>query len=112
MSISEKIKAINKKIEQSKTQYNLASQTAKISALSSGIVSKYDFMTAKNVLSEKYLPEKAETIKRFEYSPLGKELKKETSFAEKRYQKFENVFESNKRKKTKQKTKEVVLSQI
>ena len=69
-------------------------------------------MTAKNVLSEKYLPEKAATIKRFEYSPLGNELKKETSFAEKRYQKFENVFESNKRKKTKQKTKEVVLSQI
>ena len=38
MSISEKIKAINK-IEQNKTQYNLDRQTAKISVLSSGNVS-------------------------------------------------------------------------
>ena len=33
MSISEKIKAINKKIEQHKAQYDLDRQTAKISAL-------------------------------------------------------------------------------
>ena len=39
MSISEKIKAINNKIEQSKVQYNLDRETAKISALSSGNVS-------------------------------------------------------------------------
>ena len=36
MSISEKIKAINNKIEQNKAQYNLKRQTAKISDLSSG----------------------------------------------------------------------------
>ena len=36
MSISEKIKAINNKIEQSKVQYNLDRETAKISALPSG----------------------------------------------------------------------------
>ena len=40
MSISEKMKAINKKIEQNKAQYGLDRQTSKISALSSGIVSK------------------------------------------------------------------------
>ena len=34
MSISEKIKAINRKIEQNKTQKNLDRQTGKISALS------------------------------------------------------------------------------
>ena len=39
MSISEKIKTINKKIEQNNGQYNLDRQTAKISALSSGNVS-------------------------------------------------------------------------
>ena len=33
MSISEKIKAINNKIEQRKAQYNLHRETAKISAL-------------------------------------------------------------------------------
>ena len=43
MSISEKIKAINKKIEQNKVQYNLDRQTAKISPLSLGKVGKYEF---------------------------------------------------------------------
>ena len=41
MSISKKIKAINKKIEQNKAQYSLDRQTGKISALSTGNVSKY-----------------------------------------------------------------------
>ena len=41
MSISEKIKAINNKIEKNKAQYNLGRKTAKISALSSGNGSKY-----------------------------------------------------------------------
>ena len=39
MSISEKIKTIDNKIEQNKAQYNLDRQTAKISALSSENVS-------------------------------------------------------------------------
>ena len=42
MSISEKIKAINNKIEQNKAQYNLDRQTSKISGLSSGNVGKYE----------------------------------------------------------------------
>ena len=83
MSISEKIKAINKKMEQNKAQYNLDKQTAKISALSSGNVSKYEFLTGKDVLPEKELVEKAAALKRFEYSPLGKELKAQNSAAEK-----------------------------
>ena len=57
MSISEKIKAINNKIEQSKDQYDLDRQTAKISALSSGNVSKYEFLTGKDVLTGKDLLE-------------------------------------------------------
>ena len=43
MSINEKIKAINNKIDQNKAQYNLDRQTARISILSSGNVSKYEF---------------------------------------------------------------------
>ena len=74
MGISEKIKTIDNKIEQNKAQYNFARQTAKISALSSGNVSKYKFLSSKDVLSEKDLLEKAATIKILEYSPLGKEL--------------------------------------
>ena len=95
MSISEKIKAINNKIEQNKAQYNLDKQTVKISASPSGNVSKYEFLTGKDILPEKDLLEKAATIKRFEYSLLGKELEKQTSVAEKHYQKFDSGFESN-----------------
>ena len=61
MSISEKIKVIKNKIEQNKAQYILDRQTAKISALSSGNVSKYEFLTDKDVLPEKDLLEKAAT---------------------------------------------------
>ena len=82
MSISEKIKTISNKIEQNETQYNLDRQSAKISALSSENVSKYEFLTGKYVLLEKDLLQKAAAMKRFGYSALGKDLKKENSVAE------------------------------
>ena len=81
MSIGEKIKTIDNKIEQNKAQYDLDRETAKISALSSENISKYELFTGKDVLPEKYLLEKAATMKRFEYSPLGKELKEQTDIA-------------------------------
>ena len=99
MSISEKIKATNDKIEQNKAQYVLDRQTAKIFALSSRNVSKHEFLTDKDVLPQKDLLEKAAALKIFEYLPLCKELKAKTSAAEKQYQKLNKVFESNKRKK-------------
>ena len=86
MGISEKIKAINNKIEQSKAQYNLDRQNAKISALSSGNVAKYEFLTGKDVLPENDLLEKAVKMKRFGYRPLGKELKVQTDIGKKQYQ--------------------------
>ena len=71
--MSEKIKIINKKIEQNKAQNNLDRQIVKISALSLGNVNKYECFTGNDVLPETYLLEKAAIIKskRFEYSPLG-----------------------------------------
>ena len=68
MSISEKIKAINNKIEQKKkknAQYELDTQTANILALLSENVSKYEFLTGKDVLPEKDLQEKAAVLNRF-----------------------------------------------
>ena len=85
MTVSEKIETIDKKIEQNKAQYNLYRPTCKISALSSRNVCKYDFLTSKDVLSEKGLLEKAATFKRFEYSLLDKELKAQTDIAKKQY---------------------------
>ena len=75
MSISEKIKGMKNKIQQAIK----LRQTTKISALSSGNVSKYEFFTGKYVLLEKNLPDKAAALKRFEYFLLSKELKKQTS---------------------------------
>ena len=45
MTVDEKIKTIDDKIEQTQAQYNLDRQTAKIFALSSGNVDKYQFLT-------------------------------------------------------------------
>ena len=75
------------KSSKKRAQYELERKTAKISALSSENVSKYEFLTGKDVLLEKNLLEKAVTIKRFEYSLLGKELKKQTRTVGKHYQK-------------------------
>ena len=36
--------------------------------------------------------EKAAAMKRFQYSPLGKEVKKQTSVAEKQYQEIDKIF--------------------
>ena len=94
MSITEKIKAINNKINQNKAQYDLESQTAKILALSSGNACKYTFLTGKDVLPEKELLEKAAIMKRLEYLLLGKELKAQTNAAEKQYQVLNAIFES------------------
>ena len=83
ISIREKNKEINNKIKKNKAQYNLDRHTATISALPSGNVSKYKFLTGKYFLPEIDSLEKAAPIKTFEYSPLDKELKKQTSIAEK-----------------------------
>ena len=72
MSISKKIKTIDNKINQNKAQYNLDRETAKIYSLSSGNVSKYEFLTGEDVLPEKKPARKAAALKRFEYSLLGK----------------------------------------
>ena len=53
MSISEKILKIDNKIEQNKAQYNLDKETAKMYGLSSGNVSKYEFLIGKDILSKR-----------------------------------------------------------
>ena len=61
-------------------------------ALSSRNVIKYEFLTGKYFLPEKKLP----TKKRFEYSPLGKELKVQTGIAKKQYQGLDKIYQFNK----------------
>ena len=64
-----------------------------ISPLSSGDVSKYKVLISKDVLLGKELRERAGTIKRIKYSPLGKEMNK------KQYQKLDSTYEYDRRKK-------------
>ena len=49
MTVTEKIKAINNKIKQTKAQYNLDRQTTKILVLLAGNVSKYEFLTGEDI---------------------------------------------------------------
>ena len=67
--------------------------------LSSGDVGKYEFFAGKDVLPEKYLLEKAVTIKRFENSPLGSELKKQTDIAKKSIKNWTRFMNLIKRKR-------------
>ena len=92
MSIREKIKAVDDKIEQKKAQYDLDRQTTKNSALSSGNFSKYEFLSGKDVLTKKDLLKEASALKKLEYSPLGKELTAQTNVVEKQYQVFSKLF--------------------
>ena len=75
MCISEKIQAVNNKVEQNKARHNLDRKTVKISALWSGNIGKHEFLIGKDEKKKKDLLEKAAAIKGFEYSPLGKKLK-------------------------------------
>ena len=95
MTVSEKIKTIDNKIEPNKAQYELDRQTAKIAALLSENISKYQFLTGKDGLPEKYLLEKAATSKRFEYATLGSELTKQTDLAKDQYKFFKDQINVN-----------------
>ena len=92
MSIGEKFKKIDNKIDQNKAGYNLDRPTSKISVLSSENVSKYEFLPVKDDLAEKQPLEKAVALKGFEYSLLGKELKALADIAKKQYQKLDDIF--------------------
>ena len=64
------------KIRDEKLQYDINREAAKISALSSGKIDKYD-----DVLGDEILPSDQRTVieqAKFTYSPLGKSLEKQT----------------------------------
>ena len=67
---------------------------AKISALSSRNVGKYEFFTGEDILPEKILF--GNTIKVFEYLPLGSKFEKQTSIVKDQYQGLDRVYEVKK----------------
>ena len=68
MTITDQIKILNKKIMQNEAQYDLDKKAAKISALSSNNLDKYEYLTGEDLGLKTNTIEQA----RFEYSPLGK----------------------------------------
>ena len=67
MTATDQIKIIDNKIKANQAQYDLDRLTAKISALSSGELRKYEYLTGEDL---GYRPTVLEKTK-FDYSPLG-----------------------------------------
>ena len=72
MTITDLIKILNRKIKQNEAQYDLDREAAKISALSSKNLDKYEYLTGEDLGLKPRTVEKA----KFEYSPLGMSLNK------------------------------------
>ena len=66
---------INDQIKDEKLQYNFIREAAKISALSSGKIHKYEYLTGEDILpsNQQEIIEQA----KFTYSPLGKAFEKQ-----------------------------------
>ena len=67
--------SINDQIRDEKLQYDINREAAKISALSSGKIHKYEYLTGEDILpsNQQQIIEQA----KFTYSPLGKAFKKQ-----------------------------------
>ena len=68
MTITDQIKILNRKIMQNEAQYDLDRKAAKISALFSNNLDKYEYLTGEDLGLKPSTVEQA----KFEYSPLGK----------------------------------------
>ena len=68
MTVTDQIKILNRKIKQNEAQYDLDRKAAKIFALSSNNLDKYEYLTGEDL---GYKPSVIEQAK-VEYSPLGK----------------------------------------
>ena len=73
--IQKLIMKINDKIRDEKLQYDISREAAKISALSSGKIEKYEYLTGEEILP----PDQRRMIEqaKFIYSPLGKAFEKQ-----------------------------------
>ena len=72
MTVTDQIKILDRKIKQNEAQYDLDRKAAKISALPSKNLDKYEYLTGEELGLKPSTAEKA----KFEYSPLGMSLNK------------------------------------
>ena len=87
---------INDQIKDEKVQYDINREAAKISALSSGKIHKYEYVAGEGILpsSQQQIMEQA----RFTYSSLGKGLEKQIKKIEDQEQKQVDAFKELKSK--------------
>ena len=87
---------INDQIRDEKLQYDINREAAKISALSSGNIHKYEYPTGEDILpsNQQQIIEQS----RFTYSPLGKALEKQIKAIEDQGKKQVDALESLKPK--------------
>ena len=67
MTVKDQLKILDRKIKQNKVDYDLHRQNVEISALTSGDLDKYEYLTGKDLEYKPRLLQKA----KFEYFPLG-----------------------------------------
>ena len=72
MTINEQIKIFDNTIRLNQAQYDLDRQNAKISALSSGELDRYEYLSGEGLGYKPDIVQKA----KFEYSPLGQDFNK------------------------------------
>ena len=89
MTVTDQIKILNKRIMQNETQYELDRKAAKISALSSNNLDKYEYPTGEDLSLKSNTFEQA----RFEYFPLRKIFNKGLDKDDKKglFKKFKNI---------------------
>ena len=85
---------IGNKIKDEKLQYDINRKTAKVSALSSGKIDKYEYVTGEEILPSNQ-PQIIEQAK-FTYSPLGKAFEKQTKTIEDQGEKQIKAMQYNK----------------
>ena len=87
---------IDDQIRDEKLQYHISREAAKISALSSGKIHKYEYITGKDILpsNQQQIIEQA----KFTYSPLGKAFEKQIKTIEDQVKKQVDALEKLKAK--------------
>ena len=94
MTVTDQIKTLQRKIMQNEAQYDLDRKAAKMSALSSNNLDKYEYLTGDDLDLKPSAVEQA----KFEYSPLGKIFNKGLSEDDKKeglFKRLENMKEKN-----------------
>ena len=87
MTVPDQIKILDRKIMQNEAQYDLDRKAAKISALSSNNLDKYEYLTGEDLGLKPSTVEQA----KFEYSPLGKIFNKGLDKDDKKQELFKRL---------------------